>query len=196
VISYFDTTFADDDNVITSYDDAIASYRDMLKLLNEERALLLIVKPSKNEQLLVTSEVAWSSPDKGRVIIGLWDKLKAHPRVYWAGEAADNPVIMAISDLVITHCMSSPTGEALGARKKAIWYESGDKHRGLIYDQVPGLVVHGYNELKERVSELLYRFSDEEYNKFLEKYIRGKVESHLDGLALSRFRRLILAEKE
>ncbi|UCE38764.1 MAG: hypothetical protein JSW00_05915, partial [Thermoplasmata archaeon] len=196
VISSFDTTFIADDNAFTSYDDAIAYYRDILKLLNETRELLMVVKPSKNEELLVTSEVAWGSPEKGRIITGLWDKLKANPRVYWAGDAADNPVIMAMSDLVITHCMSSPTGEALGARKKAIWYESGDKHRGLVYDQVPGLVVHGYNELKERVSELLYSFGDEEYNKFLEKYIRGKVESHLDGLALSRFRRLILAEKE
>jgi len=191
VISYFDTTFVDDDSVFTSYDDAIASYRDMLKLLDEEREFLLIMKPSKNEDLLVNPKVAFSSPEKGKIILGLWDTLKAHPRVYWAGDAGDNPIIMAISDLVITHCMSSPTGEALGARKRAIWYEAGDKHRGLVYDQVPGLVVHGYRELKGRVDELLYRLGEEEYDTFLEHYVRGKIESHLDGLALSRFRGLL-----
>jgi polysaccharide biosynthesis PFTS motif protein len=191
VISYFDTSFIDDDAVFTSYDDAIASYRDILKLVNEKEEVFLIVKPSKNEQLLVTPKGAWSSPKKGKIIISLWDTLKTHPRVYWAGDAGDSPAIMAVSDLVITHCMSSPTGEALGARKKAIWYESGNKHRGLVYDKIPGLVMHGYYELKERVNELLYRFSDEEYEEYLEKHIKGKVESRLDGQALSRFRRLI-----
>jgi len=102
---------------------------------------------------------------------------------------------MAISDLVITHCMSSPTVEALGARKKAFWYESGDKHRGLAYDKIPQLVIHGYHDLKKRIEYLLYEINDDEYDEYLNKNIKSKIEYQLDGLALTRFRKLICAEK-
>ncbi|MBU4286785.1 MAG: hypothetical protein KKI12_01265 [Proteobacteria bacterium] len=195
IVVYLDTTFVDDDNVFTSYDDAIASYQDMLRLLDEREELLMIVKPSKNEDFFISPLRQWSSPEKGKIIIGLWESLKTHERVYWAGHAGDLPKIMAISDLVITHCMSSPTVEALGARKKAFWYESGDKHRGLAYDKIPQLVIHGYHDLKKRIEYLLYEINDDEYDEYLNKNIKSKIEYQLDGLALTRFRKLICAEK-
>ncbi len=103
---------------------------------------------------------------------------------------------MAVSDVVVTHCMSSPTTEALGARKKAFWYESGDKHRGLLYDKIPGLVIHGYSDLKEKIEYLLYKIPDDEYDEYLNKYTTDKIEYQHDGLALTRLRQLLLAEKE
>jgi len=195
IIAYFDTSFIDDDNAVTTYDDAIVSYQDMLRLLDEREELLMIVKPAKDEDFFVSTSGQCSSPEKGKIIVGLWDRFKAHERVYWAGHTGDLPEIMAVSDLVITHCMSSPTVEALGARKKAFWYESGDKHRGLAYDKIPQLVIHGYHDLKNRIEYLLYKINDDEYDEYLNKNIKSKIEYQLDGLALTRFRRLISVEK-
>lgn len=192
IVAFFDTSFIDSVECETSFKDCIGFYQDILRLLNSLEDIFVIIKPAKSEAFFISPEGQWSSPKKGRVIIDLWNTLKTNTKVFWAGDSGDIPAVMALSDLVVTHCMSSPTAEALGARKKAIWYESGDVHRGVMYDKIPGLIAHGYKELEERIEELLYEISDEEYNEYLDKYIKGKVESHLDGLALTRFRQLLV----
>lgn len=192
IIAFFDTSFIDSDECETNFNDCIDFYRDILRLLNSLEDIFVIIKPAKSEVFFISPEGQWSSPKKGRVIIDLWNTLKTNTKVFWAGDSGDIPAVMALSDLVVTHCMSSPTAEALGARKKAIWYESGNKHRGVMYDRISGLIAHGYKELEERIEELLYEISDEDYNEYLDKYIKGKIESHLDGLALTRFRQLLV----
>ena len=102
-----------------------------------------------------------------------------------------NNDIIAASDLIVTYYMSSPTGEALGARKKAIWYKSKKSARSNMYDKIPGLVVYGYAELEKRVHQLLYEVNEKEYDDYLERYIKGNVETALDGLAITRFRQLL-----
>ena len=195
ILSFFDTSFVDSDDAVTTFQDAIDFYQDIIRLMDETREIFIIIKPSKDEAYFVSPNGQWSSPKKGNQILPLWDNLKSNPRVFWAGHAGDVPVIIAVSDLVITHCMSSPTAEALGAKKKAIWYESGEKHRGLMYDRIPGLLAHGYNDLKEQIKYLLYELPEDEYEAYLMKHIKEKVDSHLDGLALTRFRTLIAARK-
>jgi polysaccharide biosynthesis PFTS motif protein len=191
IISFFDTTFIDNSKVLTNFDDAIRVYQEMICLINENKNHLLIVKPSKNEDFFISLNSIWSSLPKGQQVADLWNELKQHPRVYWAGDSADTPMIMAISDVVITHCMSSPTVEALGAGKKAIWYESGKKHYDILYDYIPGLIIHGYSNLLIRLHELLYKISREEYKKYLTKYINNEVLANLDADALDRFIRLL-----
>lgn len=192
IIAFFDTSFIDSDECETNFQDCIIFYQDLIKLLDSLENILLIIKPAKSEVKFISPEAQWSSPKKGMEIVRLWKILKSNSRVYWAGDSGDAPAIMAFSDLVVTHCMSSPTAEALGARKKAIWYESSDKYRGVMYDKIPGLIAHGYKELEQRIENLLYKISEEEYNEYLDKFIKGKVESHLDGLALTRFRQLLV----
>jgi len=191
ILVFFDTTFIDSEDAPTTFQDAICFYQDIITLLDEREDILVIIKPSKDEAFFVSPYSQWSSAKRGRDIIHLWNILRRNPKVYWAGDSGDTPSVMAASDLVITHCYSSSTVEALGARKKAIWYESGNKHRGTIYDNIPGLVIHGYANLKERIDSLLYKVNDEEYNNYLDQCIKGKVESSLDGLALTRFRQLL-----
>lgn len=191
IISFFDTSFIDSPDSPSTFEDCIGFYQDIIKLLDSRRDILVIIKPSKNEEWFITPSHQWSSI-RGYKIIELWNILKKNSNVCWAGDSGDIPAIMAVSDLVITFCMSSPTAEALGARKRAIWYESGNKHRGLLYDQIPGLIVHGYNDLEEGVDYLLHKVTDEEYNRYLEQNIKGKVESYLDGKALTRFRNLLV----
>jgi len=191
IISFFDTTFIPSENSVTSYSDAINFYADINRLLAQRNNLLVIIKPSKSAAWFTRIDTYWCSVGQGRRLTKLFDILKSNPRVFWAGEQADTTAIMAHSDLVVTHCMSSPTVEALGARKKAIWYESGNKHCGIMYDRIPGLVVHGYEALEKRIDELLYKMTEEEYGRYLDEEIKGKVESYLDGKALTRFRQLL-----
>lgn len=191
VVSFFDTSFIDSEEAVTNYEDAAAFYRDIIEFSVEFDDVLMIIKPSKDDASFVMPSEQWSSPRKGKSIIMLWDQLKNNPNVYWAGHCGDVPEIIAVSDLVVTHCLSSPTVEALGARKKAIWYESGDKHRGLAYDMIPGLVVHSYRDLVKRARQLLYEVGDDQYGHYIQTHIRGKVEAGTDGLALTRFRQLL-----
>ena len=194
IVSFYDTTFIPAENAITNYQDAIDFYNDITRLVEDWKELFVIIKPSKSGSWFTSTDSKWSSIEIGMQIIDLFEQLKDNPRVFWAGSDGDSTTIMAVSDLVITHCMSSPTVEALGARKRAFWYESGNKHRGLLYDQIPGLITHGYEELEKRVNGLLYDISDEEYDQYLQECIRGKVEGHLDGNAVTRFRDLLARE--
>lgn len=192
IVSFFDTTYIDAPNCVTNYEDGIGFYQDILRLHEERKDFLFIIKSSKKASYFIYPKGQWSSPKMGRRILQIWDRLQQSNRVYWAGDAGDMPTIMAISDCVVTHCLSSPTAEALGARKKAVWYEPGFKHRDLVYDKIPGLVLHGYEDLKKRLQSLLYQTSDEEYNDYLNRYIKGNLEYQLDGLALTRFRNLLV----
>ena len=196
IVSFFDTSFIDSEDAVTTFQNAIDFYRDIIKLISDHSDIFVIIKPSKGESAFVSPHDQWSSLKKGKKIIRLWDHLQEHPRVYWAGHSGDTPNIIAASDIVVTHCLSSPTVEALGARKKAFWYESGNKHRGLMYSKIPGLIVHSYKELVIRLEYLLYEVTDEEYNEYLNNNIKSKIEYQLDGLALTRFRRLISIEKK
>jgi len=196
VISFFDTTFIDSVYCPTTYDDAIRFYEDILRLLDEFADIHAMLKPSKPDHYFTAPDFQWSSPKKGRKIAELREALKRHQRVHWAGTSADVSAIIAASDLVVTHCLSSPTFEALGARRKAIWYESDDKHRGVLYDSIPGLIAHGYEELKERVQRLLWEVSENDYAAYLDEHIKDRVESYLDGHALTRFRRLLAGTAE
>lgn len=194
VVSFFDTTFIDSPDSPSTFDDCIGFYQDIMKILESRKDLLVIIKPSKNEEWFIEPRHQWSTR-RGHDVIGLWDILKKNISVHWAGDSGDISTIMALSDLVVTHCMSSCTGEALGARKKAIWYEPFNKHKGVMYDKIPGLIIHGYKELEKWVDYYLYRVSNEQYDIYLETNIKGKVEAYCDGLALTRFRNL-LADKE
>jgi len=191
IIAFFDTSFVDTIGGVTTFEDGLGFYQDILRLIQEHDDILVIIKPSKDENYFVSPNDNWSAPENGAKIVRLWETLKAEPRVRWAGSSGDVLSIIGMSDLVATHCMSSPTAEALGARKRAIWYESGQKHRGVMYDQIPGLVAHGYGALAERVDDLLYRVTDREYDAYLDRFVLGRIESHLDGLALTRFRELL-----
>ena len=97
-----------------------------------------------------------------------------------------------MSDLVVACAFTSSTLEALGAKKKAIFYDPDERFRGYYYDQIPRLVAHGYTELKSSIHSLLYNISDDQYEEYLQKEILGKVEDYLDGKGLSRFRTLLI----
>lgn len=190
IIAAFDTTFIDELGAHTSYRDCVDFYRDILNLINDNDNYLCVVKPSKDEGFYTNPEQQWSSPSNSHKLVSMWDKVKSHPRVNWAGDTGDSAEIMSNCDLVVTHCFSSTSGEALSVGKKAIWYESGEGHRDMYLDKIKGLVAHGYSELKESV-EYFLNMSEEEYKNYLDKNIKGPVDEYLDGQGIKRFKQLL-----
>jgi hypothetical protein len=195
IISVFDTTFIDADDIYTNYEDAIDFYKDIIYLLKSNDQFHLIIKPSKPEKFFTDPNQEISSPAKGEIIVKLWNELQKHDRVFWARDRkwdylldfrANNKII-AHSDLTISYCMSSPTSEALCSSNKAIWYEPGLKQKGLMYDDIPNLVIHGREKLCEATEKLIFDTTDEEYNNFVKDHL---VPGLIPSLALSPMREL------
>ena len=122
------------------------------------------------------------------------EKLENHPRCYMPQSSMSPSEPIAVSELIISFPFTSATVEALGARKKALYYDAADKFRGSFYDKVPGLVCHTYKDLLERVGELLFATDREKYGLYLEKSIKANIEPYLDARALTRFRELLVKE--
>ena len=199
LISFFDTSFVDNEEAPTDYHDAINFYTDILRYIKEHKNVFVIIKPSKHSSYFVNPDSRWSSPLLGQKIVSLWNRLKEQERVFWAFNEMNqggldfsyNNEIISASDVVITHCLSSPTAEALGAGKPAFWYESGNKHREVMYEAIPGLVVHGYEALEARLHELFYEKDPDSHKAYSKNYIYGKIISHSQHGARKEFRRLL-----
>jgi polysaccharide biosynthesis PFTS motif protein len=121
------------------------------------------------------------------------EKLREHERVYSTGPNGDPAEMIMLADFVITYAFSSTTNEALGARKKAIFYDPTGDLKGAFYEDIPNLVAYEYDQLNALTKKWLYEISDREKEEFQEKYIRDAIDNHLDGKALQRFKELLIA---
>ena len=106
-------------------------------------------------------------------------------------------MVIAQSDFRISAAYTSTTAEALGARKRAIYYDVagydiGDKY---YFNRFPNLVAHSYEELKQLVHYWMHEVTDEEFDDFLNTYVKGEIDPYLDGKALSRLRKLLMESK-
>src|SRR5439155_137054 len=96
------------------FDEAVAWYDDIARLADERPDLLMVLKPSKADWYFVDPTFQWSHP-RGAAVLERWERLRAHPRVHFAGHDGDPASVVAAADLTVTFCYSSPTAEALGA---------------------------------------------------------------------------------
>ena len=190
VIAWFDTSYVEEALSPARFDEAVMWYDDILRLTELRPDFRMLIKPSKADWYFTDPAFQWSHP-KGAAVVDRWKRLAAHPRVHFAGSDADPSSVVAASDLTITFCYSSPTAEALGARRRGLWYEPKERWRGTIYDRHPLLVAHGFAELEPALRRLLDEMGDAEYEAFLDTTVRGLVENFLDGAALTRFRALL-----
>ena len=182
LIAAFDSSYLEGTG--SNYDEAIRFLKDMLRLLDEDPNIFIVLKEKKSRDPIKQRTHQW------RDVVAAYEKFENHPRAVCLQHKCNASEIIACSDLILTVPFSTPTFEALAARKRAIWHDANNKYRGVYFDRVEGLVTHGYEELKERIHQLLYSLSQEEYDHYLDHSIKGTVESYLDGKAITRFRNL------
>jgi len=187
IIAVFDTSFGYGDGYVLQPQDMILFTEDILRLLEDFPDTLVIFK-EKN----IRSEVEAECPQ----ILPIYEKLAGHQRCYFSGWHADASEINAVSDLSITACFSSTTVEALGARKKAIYYDPNGFLKGTYYDKFPNLVAHSYAELKALVQHYLYEVSEKEFNRWIDTVIIDEVDAFADGQAITRLRDLLTSTTE
>ena len=183
LLSIFDSTYYD--YSMTTYKDGIMFLEGLYALINELQDAFFILK---EKNLRSYHELISTEHER---INALYRQLEAHPRCLFAGRRENSSKIIAISDMVISFPFTSTTLEAISARKKAVWYDAAGKFKDTYYDEFPGLICHSCEELLRRSKELLYQISQDDYEKYLDKYIKGKVEPYLDGYAITRFRSLL-----
>lgn len=183
LIAVFDSTYLD--NSITTYEDGINFINGILRLLEDVSDIFIVFKEKKTRQFVGRYS---------KEILNFFDKLQSHPRCFMPFNKISTSEAIAYSDLTISFPFTSATFEALSARKKAVYYDASDKFRGAYYDKTPGLVCHTYDELRERVKELLYNIKEEEYNVYLNSHVKSRIESYLDGMAINRFRESLVNE--
>lgn len=194
VIAWFDTSFAEAPNSSSTFTEAVLWYSDILRLADECPDLAMVIKPSKDDAYYIAGDprAQWSFPTVGSRLMAVWAALRNHPRVRFLNRRTDPCLVIAASELTVTFPYSSVSAEALGARKRAIWYEPGERWRNTLYARAPLLVAHGYRELRLLVDRILRQVSDEQYEAYLDGTVRGLVDSYMDGKGVSRFRTLLM----
>jgi polysaccharide biosynthesis PFTS motif protein len=130
------------------------------------------------------------NPEKD--IKSIYEKLKKHPRCFVTGNEFETAEAIAYSDLVVSACFTSTTIEALGAGKKAIFFDGAENLRDYYYDKFPKMVAHGYSELKDFVNYWLYKVKEGEFKDYLEEHVKSEIDPYVDGMAITRFRELLI----
>lgn len=185
VISVFDTTYVDNGPV--KIKDGIKFGNDILKLLEDFQDIGIVFKAIK-----------W--PEQVPYLNEIYDKLNNHPRCLlfymWNKEGISASEVIAYSNFIVSCAYTSTSAEALGAKKKAIYYDVagndiGDKY---FFNNFPNFVAHNYEELKKLVRYWLYEVTDEEFEDFLIKYVKDEIDPYIDCNALTRVRKLLMEE--
>ncbi len=182
VVAVFDSSYHPDS--ITSYKDGIAFAQGIARLLDEMPDLCVIWKEKKDRNQLRQLSVEMDQ---------VYQQLSRHPRIFFCGYKVAPSEVLALCDLAVSFPFTSVTVEALGARVKAIYYDPQSKVYGPYDTQIPGLVTHGFDQLKRRVEELA-AMSPEAYDRTLDQVVLGALDPYLDGRGLSRFRDLLCRE--
>lgn len=177
IIGVFDTDFGE--TVPLGFEDISLFIEGILGVLEEFPDTVVIFK-EKYKRGHVTPR-----------IVSYFEKLDAHPRCFLPGPQVESTEVISVSDLVISTCFTSTTIEALGARKKAIYFDAMERLRGTRYDTIPHFVAHGQDELKELTRRWLYDTTNEEFDNYLSGTIKPEMDIFADGKAITRFRELL-----
>jgi polysaccharide biosynthesis PFTS motif protein len=120
-------------------------------------------------------------------ILDLYSRLENHERCYFVSSSGNPSEIIASSDITISMPFTSTTFEAVSALRKAIYYDPDGRFADTYYYGIPGLVCRDSDGLPERVRHLL-EMSGEEYARYINEHVRGKIEDYMDCRAITRLR--------
>ena len=184
ILGVFDTSFGK--MVPLQINDMILFIEGILLLLEKHPDIGVIFKQKK-----IFEEMADQSPEHSDTYNKLYNKLQSHERCYSTGRFGETCEVIAASDLVVSACFTSTTPEALGARKKAIFFDAASRFKGLYYDKFPKMVAHGFDEFDNIVKYWLYEVNDAQFDEYIDTYVKGELDSCADGKAITRFRKLL-----
>lgn len=181
VIAVFDSTY--DNEALTTYADGQAFAEGIARLLAARPDIFIVFKEKKPRTYHATHG------SRGGLEQAYAD-LDAHRRCLMVGHRASGSEVIAFSDLTIAFPFSSSAIEAIGARRRGLYYDPRDKYPRSFFREIPRLVVTTWQDLADRVDELL-AMRDADYEAYLERYVKGDIDPYLDARALTRFRSLL-----
>jgi polysaccharide biosynthesis PFTS motif protein len=183
ILAVFDSTFGGDATLTVEY--MVCFIRGILGLLHSYPFITILFKMKYSSFEMDSLHPKTNEPD----VQNMYNELKLHPRCILLDETnSESAEVIAVSDLVISACFTSPTVEALGAGKKGIYFDADGKARNTYYDQFPRIVAHNENELYIYVDYWLNRISEREFNNYVNQYIINEISWQVDGKAVERFR--------
>jgi polysaccharide biosynthesis PFTS motif protein len=185
-IGVFDTSFGHESPL--QGPDMALFMEGLLRLLDDYPDIEMLFKMKNTFREVIYADAG---------IEALYERVKMHPRCrLMDGYESDPSEVMAAADLIVSACFTSPTIEALGARKKAVFYDAKGRFRGYYYDRFPNLVAHSYRELNSLVQYWLFSCTDEEFDAYILENIIGEIDAYADGRGITRFRDKLLETDE
>jgi len=175
-ISVFDTSYGHGYSVMTK-DDMTEFLNDILKLADDMPDAMFLFKMKFIPYI----------DDPG--MSESYNRIKRHPRIKFSYDPA---TAISSADLVISACYTSTTTEAWAAGVRAIYHDARDTIASNLYDPIPNAVSNNYTELRKIVHYWLYQNSDEEFQLFREKYIKGKIDSYIDCKGITHLREMMI----
>lgn len=179
VIAVFDTTFGSG----APYGEAGAQefYESLTAMLDQPKwASRLLLFKSKYHLDEFRSQFS------SKTVTSL-DCFLAHPRCLSLDAYVAPGSVIAEADLTISIAYTSTTVEALGARRRAFYFDPGGTFKESHYEQFPNLVAHD-REMLARLCEHWLGMPDADFQKYLDQYLAPEFGGCLDSGAVARFR--------
>lgn len=185
-VSVFDTSYVDISIAYSTFEEALSFLRDLADLARLEAQTIFMFKPSKGDDYFVDENSAWATPLKGSEIVRARETLSQLTNVIFLEDSFDPATLIAVSDVVLTNCFSSPTADALASGIPAFWYQAKTDVGAYPLANIDGLVAQGFAELKES----LYRCLSGEQLDLLysQQSFKEMVNASLDNKALTELR--------
>jgi len=180
IISVFDTTW-NNHFPPSSIQHGINFLQSLLNYINENEEVYVMFKGkglsgSSNPELQNKKyQVFLQTVD--RKIQQFYNILEIHPRIYSESSLQSAPEeFIAAADVVVSAPFTSPTIEAIGAGKKAVFLDATGDMKGTYYTRFPNLVTWDLNVGIERATKQPF----------------DTLDPYRDGKGITRFRELIL----
>jgi len=120
-------------------------------------------------------------------------RLLSHPRCLAIKADVAPGAVIAEADVTVSIAYTSTTVEALGAGRRALYFDPGGKFRESYYEQFPNLVAHDREALAQLCEHWL-QMPEADFQKYLDHYIAPELGGYLDGGAAMRFREALACE--
>jgi polysaccharide biosynthesis PFTS motif protein len=183
IVAVFDTSFGS----ASPYgaDGAREFYDTLAEMLDRPNwACRLLLFKSKNNE-----DEFQDSPETAESL----GRLLKHPRCLSLDADMAPGVAIAEADLTVSIAYTSTTVEALGARRRAFYFDPGGKFRASYYERFPDLVAHD-RETLAHLCEYWLGLPEADFQKYLDERLAPEFGGYLDGGAVARFREALACE--